>query len=421
MHLNMAPAARRCILIMCGYLGFAYAPLAWSATAPTPAIGAGISYDGAFVRNASGGLERGNGYIGNLHLRVAVDGKQLVNAPGVSAYADALWIHGTQPDDRIGDLQGVNNLAAPGGATLYEAWLQYNGQNSSILAGRYDLNTEFDRAHSATLFINSSLAIGAAFAKSGIAGPSIFPDPSVGVRVTLKPTEDIVWRTALLDGAPFERPGGPVGLFKGGDGLLVVSEAAFLTSEQSVRSGINPRSRIGRQSVSFPYEEKIAVGVWHYTTHLPDSSEMNPSGVPVEHAGSTGGYALFDRLLFDAGDRGKRGINGFLQLGIGDARVEPVAAYLGTGLVAHGLNADRPQDEFGLALARAYLASHYAVAQERVGIPVASAETAIELTYLTQINGNLAIQPDLQYVIHPHADRAIANATVLQLRFELSF
>jgi porin len=59
--------------------------------------------------------------------------------------------------------------------------------------------------------------------------------------------------------------------------------------------------------------------------------------------------------------------------------------------------------------------------QSTQGLPVTSAEKAIEITYLMQLTKWLAVQPDLQYVIHPNTDPTIANALAFQLRFEISF
>ena len=60
-------------------------------------------------------------------------------------------------------------------------------------------------------------------------------------------------------------------------------------------------------------------------------------------------------------------------------------------------------------------------AQRAQGLQVTNAETAIELTYLFQVNSWLALQPDLQYVITPNTTSTIPNAWALQLRFEMSF
>jgi hypothetical protein len=49
---------------------------------------------------------------------------------------------------------------------------------------------------SASLFLNSSFGIGPEFSQSGLEGPSIFPNTSVGARFAIKPIEEIVLRTA---------------------------------------------------------------------------------------------------------------------------------------------------------------------------------------------------------------------------------
>ncbi len=59
--------------------------------------------------------------------------------------------------------------------------------------------------------------------------------------------------------------------------------------------------------------------------------------------------------------------------------------------------------------------------QRQNAVPVAGAETAIELTYLLQIGKRLALQPDLQYVVRPGTDPTRKNALAVALRFELSY
>ena len=44
----------------------------------------------------------------------------------------------------------------------------------------------------------------------------------------------------------------------------------------------------------------------------------------------------------------------------------------------------------------------------------------IELTYSTQLTDWLRVQPDVQYVINPGADRSLDNALVIGIRFEFS-
>ena len=101
--------------------------------------------------------------------------------------------------------------------------------------------------------------------------------------------------------------------------------------------------------------------------------------------------------------------------------MDRIGTYIGAGLVASGLLPDRPDDELGIAMAMARNGSGYITAQQQAELPVSPAETAIELSYLAQITPWLAAQPDIQYVISPDTDPRRRNATVAQLRFELSF
>ena len=49
------------------------------------------------------------------------------------------------------------------------------------------------------------------------------------------------------------------------------------------------------------------------------------------------------------------------------------------------------------------------------------AETTVELSYLTRVSKYVTLQPDIQYVGHPDTDPALADALVLQVRFEIAF
>jgi porin len=382
-----------------------------------------VFYDGDTFANLGGGVQRGTTYEGNLHLQLSLNGERLFNWPGITANLTGLVIHGGQPSSFSGDAQGVSNIAAPPDTKLEEAWVQYNTAASrfSVLAGRYDLNSEFYRLSSAGLFLNSSFGIGPEFAQSGLAGPSIFPNTAIGVRFGFKPAPDVVLRTAILDGAPYDRPDGSHGAFRGGDGLLVVAEAAILTRPGHDRQPSNRRSRIGRGADLPPYDNKLAMGAWRYTATFNDLSDVDANGLPVQRHGSSGVYLLVDRLLFQAKDRPERKLAAFLQIGASDRRVNRFGSYAGLGLVATGLIPGRPADELGLAIATARNGSHYIVSQQQQGIPVQNSEIAIELTYLTQINKWLAMQPSFQYVIHPNTAPAVNNARTFQLRFEIGF
>ncbi|HEY2560064.1 MAG TPA: carbohydrate porin [Caldimonas sp.] len=387
------------------------------------AVKPSLTYNSAAFANVSGGLREGGTYTSNLNLQLDIDTAVLIGWPNTIAHLDGLWLQGGQPSNLVGDAQGVSNISAPNTAKLYEAWLQKNflGNRLSVLAGLYDLSSEFYRLQSAGLFLNSSFGTGPEFAQSGVGGPSIFPDTSVGMRVAFKPADGVVIRGAVLDGVPVNRPDGSRAVFKGGDGGLIVAELDFLDRPGLEARPPNQRFRIGRKAMLGEYDTKIGVGGWYYTASFDDLSETQPDGQPVRHHGSSGFYALIDRLLYKNPDRPDQKLTVFVQSGIGDDRVNRFGRYLGAGLTVSGLLEGRGADELGVGLAYARNGSHYMSLQRMQGISVTNAEKTIELTYLIQINSWLALQPDLQYIIRPDTAPSIPNALAFQLRFEVMF
>lgn len=379
-------------------------------------------YDGSALANVRGGAARGRSYQGMLRWQVALDGERAFGWTNTTAYFNLMNTHHVGPTVLTGDAQGVSNMAAPSGLRLEEAWIQRNFDSGrfSALIGRYDLNSEFYRLNSAGLFLNSSFGVGPEFSQTGISGPSIFPSTAIGIRIAYKPEENFVIRAAVFDGVPVDRDDGRRAAFRGGDGLLLVYEMAWLNRPTSLQAQPDRRFLIGRASGLDPYSDKIAAGIWHYTTRLDDLSDLDVLGRPVRRAGSTGVYVLADTLIYHSqGDPSKQ-LTGFLQLGASDARTNRFDGYLGLGLVATGLVSGRPNDEVGIAAASARNGKHFLLGSQQLP-GLSRAETTIELTYLTQLENKMSLQPSVQYVVHPNTDATLARAITLQLRAEIAF
>ncbi len=380
-----------------------------------------IRYDGEGFANVSGGLRRGATYLSNLNLQLTLDSQRVIGWPGATAFIYGLGVYGGQPSSFVGDAQGVSNIEAPTGWRLEEAWLQQNlfGNRFSVLFGRYDLNSEFYRLQSASLFLNSSFGIGPEFSQSGVEGPSIFPYTSVGGRFEIKPIDEIVLRTAVLDGVPVDRPNGAKQIFAAGDGVLVVSEAAYLYRPLATEQPHNRKFRIGRNCCGI-YTGKLAFGTWYYSATFDDLTRVNPEGLPARRHGSRGFYALSDWTVYQDAKDNDRAVTLFGQLGIGDPRVDRFAYYTGSGLTFSAPFPGRKEDEFGIAVSAAHNGTPFIKAQRNQGISSQRSEVSLEMTYLAQLGTHLAVQPDLQYVINPNTDPRIKNAVALMLRFELS-
>jgi len=382
----------------------------------------GIRYDGELFTNAAGGVRRGATYLGNLNLQLTVDAQRLAGWPGATLFLYGLGIHGGHPSNFVGDAQGVSNIEAPAKWKLEEGWLQQNlfGNRFSVLVGRYDLNSEFYLLQSASLFLNSSFGIGPEFSQSGVEGPSISPNTAVGVRFAVRPTEEIVFRTAVLDGVPVERPNGTQKIFARDDGVLVVGEAVYVNQPLGTEQPRTRAFRIGRNCCG-TYTSKFAVGAWYYTARFDDLIKTRPDGQPVRRRGSRGFYLLADQTVYQNSHEPNQQVTLFGQFGIGDPRISRFAYYSGGGLTFVGFIPRRDQDEFGIAGAAAHNGSPFIESQRKQGLREKRSEVTLELTYLAQLGAHLAVQPDLQFVMNPNTDPRIKNAVAFMLRFELSF
>jgi porin len=382
----------------------------------------GVRYDGEIVSNTSGGLRRGSTYLGNLNLQLTLDAQRLVGWPGATVFLYGLGIHGGRPSTFVGDAQGVSNIEAPAKWKVEEGWIQQNlfGNRFSVLFGRYDLNSEFYRLQSASLFLNSSFGIGPEFSQSGVEGPSIFPNTSVGGRFAVKPIEEIVLRTAVLDGVPVDRPNGSRQVFAKDDGVLIVTEAAYLYRPLGAERPRTRAFRIGRNCCG-AYTSKVALGAWYYSAASDDLTKVHATGRPVRHHGSRGFYVVADSTVYQDDQNPDRQVTLFGQLGVGDPRVNRFAYYTGGGLTAAALIPGRNQDELGIAVAAAHNGTPFIEAQRDQGLRAQRSEVSFELTYLAQLGAHLAVQPDLQFVMNPNTDPRIKNALAFILRFEVSF
>ena len=374
-----------------------------------------FSYTGELVQDAVGGSRRGLAFAGAAGVELTLLLQRLVGWDGARVFVFALDTHGGAPSYLVGDVQGVSNLEAPPTTRVEEAWLQQNLLNNRLswLVGRYDLNTEFYRLQSAGTFLNSSFGIGPEFAQSGHGGPSIFPNPALGTRVDFKPSANVAWRAAVLDGRPVDRPGGGIQSFGRGDGALLVGEVALLARPDTVGEPRQRRFRIGRGPAR-PYAGKLALGAWYYTARFPDLVDTVANGRSLQRHGSGGAYLIGDLALWSPRE-GRGPLTAFVQLGLGDGRVNQIAGYLGGGFTFTTPFPSRAGDALGLAVAAARNGSQYERALASVGIPAAG-ETTVELTYVAQLASWLTVQPDLQYVIHPGGRQTTRNALVAGLR-----
>lgn len=356
-------------------------------------------YRGEVWQNAHGGIDTGSAYLDDAGLLIDADLSS--RKPGARLFAYLLWNNGTTFSDRyVGDFQVVSNIDAEEALRLYELWYEQPiAGRTSLRIGLYDLNAEFDALESAQLFLHSSHGIGAEYAQSGRLGPSIFPVTSLAARFDWRMTAATTLRYALLDGVPGDPddPGRTTIRLGGDDGVLHALEV-----EHTARRGI-----------------RFGLGGWLYSEDFERIEGRDAAGGPLRDDGNSGVYGFIDAPLI-AWPGSEVSVSSFVRYGIADERFNRLDSYLGAGIVIDGIVPRRPRDRVGLAIARGMIGGPARRADALAGRNTAGHETAIELTYSAALTDWLRIQPDIQYVIQPNGNRALDDALVIGVRFELT-
>lgn len=388
------------LALSCSLAVLSGAALAEDAEGPTPAVSLQATYTGELGANTTGGIKHGEKYLDNLDLTATIDAEQVFNIPGGTLFIYGLYNNNhTLSDTLVGDLQAVSNIDSSRTTRLYEAWYEQKigSGESSLKFGLFDLNSEFDAIDTAGLFLSSSHGIGPDFSQTGQNGPSIFPNTSLAARLQLQISDDVLFRTAILDGAPGSpaHPKGTAIKLGNGDGALLVGE---------LEADLNGTT--------------TAIGAWGYTAKFDDLLDIDPkTRLPRQRGGNIGAYIEAERQI-TAPSNDERGLSVFGRFGVAQSEINQLGSYIGMGASYHGPLDARPDDLLGIALAQARNGGAF---RKAAGGGVDKAETSIELTYRAELTPWLAIQPDAQVVFNPGTDPSLKNAVVVGLRFEIGF
>lgn len=364
----------------------------------TKAVSLSAVYTADIRGDIDGGITRGTRYLDNLDLQVAVDADRLVGWHGARLFAYAIYNNGTHfSSDLVGAIQGVSNIETSVRALrLFEAWVEQDvGRDASLKAGLYNLNSEFDTTQSGGFFLLSSHGIGPDFSQSGRNGPSIFAVTSLAVRAEAKIGTHWLARVAVLDGVPGDPayPAATAIKLSARDGALVVGEVNYLSGGT-----------------------KAAIGAWGYTARF----DAIPLGTaPSSGRGNAGAYVFAEHRLKGTRADDADGLAGWLRFGIADTRYNPIARYLGGGLVYAGTFKGRKNDQIGLSFAAAEFGDRYRRSQALSGKPTGPREIVIEAGYLAQLAPWLRVQPDVQYVVYPGGDILVDHAVVAGVRIKV--
>jgi len=360
-------------------------------------------YNGDVFYGATGGLEDKTSYLGKIDLTLNADFEKLMNLKDTTGLVEIQNLHGQRPDLYVHSIQGFDNIEYDKLSTmtyLYQLWLQHTiGQHWSILAGFFDLNSEFYVTDSSLYLLLQAFGTGTDLGQTGPNhGPSIYPLIGAAVRVKYSLSPSNYAEAALFDASSANPLNAAYSHmpFSTGQGSFLIFEVTHVFLDSQNKNSLG----------------KIALGTWGYTH--PTNEFMSPGSIETpDKIYNKGLYTLIDYPLYMSTHDSSKIIHGFLRYGITTTAVNVFNRALGAGMTFNGFIPGRPDDIVSYGLSPAWTSAKSRMANP--GLPVA--EWQNELTYVASMNKWLALQPDVQYLTFPEADRAqFKNAFLVGMR-----
>ena len=364
----------------------------------------GALYVADALANVHGGLREGSAWLDYLELAATFDAGRALGVDDLTLFASVVRTNPPTFSERyVGDAMLVSNIDSEYALRVFEAWLDWGFEArgaGSLRAGLYDLNSEFDTTEARGLFINSTYGIGQELAQTGRNGPSIFPVTALAARLAWMPAEPWLIKFAVVDGVP-----GDPGSTHRSRWHLSRSEGALLIGEITAAAG--------------PVAQ-LSVGHWRYTEEFAGVGPVLPDRTVEFERDNHGTYVTAEFKPRTEPGPGAPRWSAFVRAGEANDRVNVFDRHVAAGVVVEwpwpGVNGS----QFGLAASEARVGADYRSLQHQVGNDLARYERNVELTWRVPIGEHVVLQPDVQYIVNPGAERGIPDAWVVGVRMELA-
>lgn len=386
--------------------------------------------------NTTGGASTGGADNGLLQFGAQIDTEKAIGLPGGTFKNTWFWLYGSNPSAYVGDVNMVSGIAGNPAFRCYELWYQQNltirgvADAVSLRGGLLGIDAEFCISEPSLLFVNGTFGLPALMSQNLVNGGPQYPMSTPGVRLALHPLPWLRLRSAITQANPFQQTEnlhnfnwnfGPSG------GLLSMNEGEVAW---------------GRGEASRLLPGKAKAGFWIQNGPSPSLPQEWSFSSPTSLGYCTGFYGVIDQTLYrpacleevspdkkavassaagTCGGPPDKGLKSFLRMGFSPQPASPLSFYTDAGLVYTGLLPARPEDRLGLAFSYAEVSQSMRAAANAQGIPGSSAESVVELTYSVRLSPCIALQPDLQYVIHPGGAHEEGNALVAGFRAIIDF
>ena len=397
-----------------------------------------LNYTNDFLANIGGGIKPGSVGLGVFQPQLDLDLEKLVGWEGGKFHTHGLITHGPFfSSTYLGNILAVSNLEAGPVARLYSFWYQQNAFNDrlSVRTGLMSADSLFLQSKTAANFINNGISWPEFLAANLPAGGPAYPLPDPGIRVQIKPVDEVAFQAAVFSGDPSGRngsnqslplPTGTVISFRGG--AFLIAEASYLPNQGKDAKGLPGAYRIGAW-----YHTSPRFGDQRFdNTGLSLANPMS-TGIPFNHIGDGGVYGVIDQMLYRVRGTDDQGLSAFVRAGGVPNDRNLINFYADGGLLYKGLIPHRPEDKIGVAAAYARIGNNARGLDADTGFfsnsfyPVRSGEAMIEMMYQARLAPWWMVQPEVQYIIRPdggvlNSDGGLRpNAWVILIRSALSF
>lgn len=356
----------------------------------------GFGYIGDYFSNLHGGIKKKSSILHNIDFNLSLDLYKSLGWKNAKLHTHFLGNYGNTPNNFVGSIQGISNIAAPNTWKIFEFWIEQNlfEDKLSILFGLYDLNSEFDFRESSSVFINPSHGIGPDFSLTGKNGPSIFPTTSLSLRINYSISDNISLKMVTLDAVP-----GNLKSSKGTHILLDKKDGFLIATELNVFNGYK---------IEDGYY-KLAIGTWVYSEKFDrfDHTDIKSRNFGI--------YGFAEKFLLTEENNVGQGLIGFLRVGIAENNVNQICNYYGAGANYIGFIPGRDTEVLGIAVSASSNSNYFLNSLN----PNKKNEIIFELTYQINILNYFLFQPDVQYIMNPTFSKN-KDALVLGIRLNIS-
>jgi porin len=327
--------------------------------------------------------------LGVIDTSIGLDTKKLGLWSGGKLFARFQNKHGVgSTKDLIGDYQLLDTYDVHRFGQISEYYYEQSLFNDvfKLKAGKQDANYDFCVLNSGFNFANASFSY-----MPTVPLPS-YPNPAMGLVATIKPTSWSSIKSGWYDG---EGLGGETG-FK----ALDSRRKSFFIEE----IGLTPNIK--------NHPGNYLIGYWLNTGHVDELTNGD-----VRTFGQNNGWYLgAEQLILKENNNADdtQGLTMLGQFGWRPSDRNEVSRYWSLGMQYQGFIPKRDNDLVGFAAANAGFSGRLKDIDERYGY-----ESALEMFYKVQLTPWLAIQPDMQIIMHPNGQNK--SAFVMGLRTFITF